>query len=87
MRTHFSKGGLRKWVKENWVDIGAPKKNRMAHTRNVDEVEEQRIETKVSKMRAHLQKPQRMSKVAKGECCERELQVILVVPTNVKTFA
>ena len=27
MRTHFSKGGLRKWVSEKWVDIGAPKKD------------------------------------------------------------
>ena len=27
MRTHFSKGGLRKWVgKRKWEDIGAPKK-------------------------------------------------------------
>ena len=23
----MSSGGLRKWVKEKWVDIGAPKKN------------------------------------------------------------
>ena len=27
MRTHFSKGGLREWVAQKWVDIGAPKKN------------------------------------------------------------
>ena len=27
MRTHFSQGGLRKWVAEKWVDIGAPKKD------------------------------------------------------------
>jgi len=27
MRTHFSKGGLRKWVAEKWVDIGSPKKD------------------------------------------------------------
>ena len=27
MRTHFSKGGLRQWVADKWVDIGAPKKN------------------------------------------------------------
>ena len=27
MRTHFSQGGLRKWVSEKWVDIGAPKKD------------------------------------------------------------
>ena len=27
MRTHFSKGGLRQWVSEKWVDIGAPKKD------------------------------------------------------------
>ena len=27
MRSYFSEGGLRKWVSEKWVDIGAPKKN------------------------------------------------------------
>jgi len=27
MRTHFSKGGLREWVAQKWVDIGAPKKD------------------------------------------------------------
>ena len=27
MRTHFSKGGLRQWVADKWVDIGAPKKD------------------------------------------------------------
>jgi len=27
MRTHFSNGGLRQWVAEKWVDIGAPKKD------------------------------------------------------------
>ena len=27
MRSYYSEGGLRKWVAEKWVDIGAPKKN------------------------------------------------------------
>ena len=27
VRSYFSEGGLRKWVSEKWVDIGAPKKN------------------------------------------------------------
>ena len=27
MRAYYSKGGLREWVKQKWVDIGAPKKN------------------------------------------------------------
>ena len=27
MRSHFAEGGLRKWVKDKWVDIGAPKKD------------------------------------------------------------
>ncbi len=27
MRRNFAEGGLRKWVAEKWVDIGAPKKN------------------------------------------------------------
>ena len=27
MRTYYSEGGLRKWVAEKWVDIGAPKKD------------------------------------------------------------
>jgi len=27
VRSHFAEGGLRKWVKDKWVDIGAPKKD------------------------------------------------------------
>ena len=27
MRKNFAEGGLRKWVSEKWVDIGAPKKD------------------------------------------------------------
>ena len=27
MRSYYSEGGLRKWVSEKWVDIGAPKKD------------------------------------------------------------
>ena len=27
MRSHFAEGGLRKWVADKWVDIGAPKKD------------------------------------------------------------
>ena len=27
MRRYYSEGGLRKWVKDKWVDIGAPKKD------------------------------------------------------------
>jgi hypothetical protein len=27
VRRNFAEGGLRKWVAEKWVDIGAPKKN------------------------------------------------------------
>jgi len=27
VRNYYSEGGLRKWVKDKWVDIGAPKKD------------------------------------------------------------
>ena len=27
MRAYYSKGGLREWVAQKWVDIGAPKKD------------------------------------------------------------
>ena len=27
MRAYYSKGGLRQWVADKWVDIGAPKKD------------------------------------------------------------
>ena len=27
VRSYYSEGGLRKWVSEKWVDIGAPKKD------------------------------------------------------------
>ena len=29
MRAYYSKGGLREWVAQKWVDIGAPKKDGM----------------------------------------------------------
>ena len=58
MRTHFSKGGLRQWVAEKWVDIGAPKKNGKYQPAN-DKVDKFGYKITIEK---HHQ-----SKVAKGE--------------------
>ena len=35
MRSYYSEGGLRKWVSEKWVDIGAPKKNGKYQRKNI----------------------------------------------------
>jgi hypothetical protein len=47
MRRNFAEGGLRKWVQDNWVDIGAPKKDGKYLTVR----EKQRLQEKISKMR------------------------------------
>jgi hypothetical protein len=65
MRTHFSKGGLRQWVAEKWVDIGAPKKDGQVSTMR----EKQRLKEEISKMRPTC-KSHTDVKRAKGECCQ-----------------
>ena len=62
----MAEGGLRKWVKEKWVDIGAPKKNGKYQPCGRKSKVEQK---KISKMRPTC-KSHTDDKRAKGECCQ-----------------
>ena len=59
------KKGLREWVKERWVDIGAPKKDGKYQPCGRSKGEQKEI----SKMRTTC-KSHTNDKVAKGECCQ-----------------
>ena len=79
-------GGLRKWVDEKWVDIGAPKKNGKYQPCG-------RKSTKKTKRKypkcVPLAKAQRMSKSQKTSAVKRKRarpQGVGGKPTNVKTF-
>jgi hypothetical protein len=65
MRRNFAEGGLRKWVSEKWVDIGAPKKDGKYQPcgRSKGKQEE------VSKMRSTC-KSHTDDKLTKGICCQ-----------------
>ena len=52
MRSYYSEGGLRKWVSEKWVDIGAPKKNGKYQPCGRSKVRNGNIQNA-----SHLQKP------------------------------
>ena len=80
-------GGLRKWVSEQWVDIGAPKKNGKFQPCG-------RKSAKGSKRKypkcVPLAKAQRMTAGQKKSAVQRKRAVKQGVggkPTNVKTFA
>src|SRR6056300_2103153 len=80
-------GGLRKWVDEKWVDIGAPKKNGKYQPCG-------RKSTKSSKRKypkcVPLAKAKRMSTSQKISAVKRKrskAQGVGGKPTNVKTFA
>jgi hypothetical protein len=80
-------GGLREWVKEKWVDIGAPKKDGKYQPCG-------RKSTKSSKRKypkcVPLAKAKRMSTSQKTSAVKRKrskAQGVGGKPTNVKTFA
>jgi hypothetical protein len=79
MRAYYSKGGLREWVAQKWVDIGAPKKNGKR--------------SKGSKRKypkcVPLAKATRMTKSQKASAVKRKRAAGNPggKPTNVKTFA
>ncbi len=84
MRAYYSKGGLREWVKQNWVDIA--NKNRMAHTRSVEEVVEKK--EKLSKMRAYCKSKSDEQRAACG--CRKKKQAKAntgPTPSRAATFA
>ena len=52
MRAYYSKGGLREWVAQKWVDIGAPKKNGKYQPCGDQKAQRENIQNAY-----HLQKP------------------------------
>ena len=86
MRSYYSEGGLRKWVSEKWVDIGAPKKNGKYQPCGRSQGERNENIQNVY----HLQKLARMTKPHKRQVQSEENEQAGnkgPKPTNVKTFA
>ena len=85
MRRYYSEGGLRKWVQEKWVDIGAPKKNGKYQPCGRSKGSKRKYPKCVP-----LAKATRMTKGQKASAVKRKRSVAQGVggkPTNVKTFA
>ena len=85
MRTHFSKGGLRQWVADKWVDIGAPKKDGKYQPCGRSKGSKRKYPKCVP-----LAKATRMSDSQRASAVKRKRAVAQGVggkPTNVKTFA
>jgi len=76
-------GGLRKWVKEKWVDIGAPKKNGKYQPCGRSKGEKRAYPKCVP-----LAKARSMSAAQKASAVKRKRAASNVgpKPTNVKTF-
>jgi len=79
----MSQGGLRKWVKEKWVDIGAPKKNG-----KYQPCGRQKGEKRAYPKCVPLAKAKRMSAGQKRSAVQRKRSAPNTgpKPTNVKTF-
>ena len=84
MRTHFSKGGLRQWVADKWVDIGAPKKDGKYQPCGRSKGSKRKYPKCVP-----LAKATRMTSGQKASAVRRKRAVSNKgpKPTNVKTFA
>ena len=84
MRRNFAEGGLRKWVAEKWVDIGAPKKDGKYQPCGRSKGSKRKYPKCVP-----LAKARSMSKGQKASAVRRKRQASNVgpKPTNVKTFA
>ena len=65
MRAYYSKGGLREWVAQKWVDIGAPKKNGKYQPCGRSKGSKRKYPKCVATCKSHTD-----DKVAKGECCQ-----------------
>ena len=84
MRSYYSEGGLRKWVKDKWVDIGAPKKDGKYQPCGRSKGSKRKYPKCVP-----LAKATRMTKGQKASAVKRKRAVAQGVggkPTNVKTF-
>ena len=80
----MAEGGLRKWVKEKWVDIGAPKKNGKYQPCGRQKGSKRKYPKCVP-----LAKATRMTKGQKASAVRRKRAVSNKgpKPTNVSTFA
>ena len=80
----MAEGGLRKWVQEKWVDIGAPKKNGKYQPCGRSKGSKRKYPKCVP-----LAKATRMTKGQKASAVRRKRQAPNTGPksTNVKTFA
>ena len=83
MRRYYSEGGLRKWVQEKWVDIGAPKKNGKYQPCGRSKGSKRKYPKCVP-----LAKATRMTKGQKASAVRRKRQASNTgpKPTNVATF-
>ena len=84
VRRNFAEGGLRKWVSEKWVDIGAPKKKGKYQPCGRSKGSKRKYPKCVP-----LAKARSMSKSQKTSAVRRKRQASNTgpKPTNVKTFA
>ena len=84
VRRNFAEGGLRKWVSEKWVDIGAPKKNGKYQPCGRSKGSKRKYPKCVP-----LAKATRMTKGQKASAVRRKRAAGNTgpKPTNVKTFA
>ena len=83
MRKDFAEGGLRKWVADKWVDIGAPKKNGKYQPCGRSKGSKRKYPKCVP-----LAKATRMTKSQKASAVKRKRAAGNPggKPTNVKTF-
>ena len=84
MRAYYSKGGLREWVAQKWVDIGAPKKDGKYQPCGRQKGSKRKYPKCVP-----LAKATRMTKGERASAVKRKRAVAQGVggkPTNVKTF-
>jgi len=84
MRAYYSKGGLREWVAQKWVDIGAPKKDGKYQPCGRSKGSKRKYPKCVP-----LAKATRMTKGQKVSAVKRKRAAGNPggKPTNVKTFA
>jgi hypothetical protein len=65
MRRNFAEGGLRKWVSEKWVDIGAPKKDGKYQPCGRSKGSKRKYPKCVPLAKSHTD-----DKLTKGICCQ-----------------
>jgi hypothetical protein len=84
VRRNFAEGGLRKWVSEKWVDIGAPKKDGKYQPCGRSKGSKRKYPKMRSTCKSHTD-----DKLTKGICCQTKRAAGNPggKPTNVKTFA